>query len=755
MADPRDSDSRDARATPRDGDPPEWSAHAARVAPLVDGVEYYRAVREAMIHARRQILIVGWEIHSEIDLLRGDEARRAKRESGWPVRLADLLRELVEDRPGLRVRLLVWEGASLFALERQHLPRMKRPWDQHERIDLVWDRDTPRMGSHHQKIVAVDDRVAFVGGMDLTKSRWDDHEHRVDEPRRRNPGLLPTYGHPYHDAMLCVDDDAARTLADWCRQRWRRATGETIDPPPDPDADTGDDPWPGSAEPILTDRTVRFVRTQPDHAGRTEIRTVEESFLEQIRAARKLIYIETQYLASGRVADALRERLEDPDGPEIVLILPFGCPGRIQSLAMDTRRDELLDGLRDADTHGRLGVFWATLDAGDTADVFERSVYIHAKVLVVDDRLLRIGSANLNRRSMGLDTELDACVLLGEDEDTRPIAAFRRSLLAYLLGVQAARVADAEREHGSVLGAIRALQGGRRTLADLDHRAPEAAHGLRPSIDLADPDRPLDDIDADKVMEMVAEQAGLGERVRKACNVLTGLARRHRAPAGLLLLIAGLVALWAFTPLGESLDRERVQTLADRLRDSPAGVAGVLLGFTLLASIGFPVTVLVAAAGATLSVPWALGVCVLGVAGSSLAGFVVGRRVGPSGLSGRIGSVAERLRGRGVLAVAIVRNMPVAPYAIVNAAFGVAGVSWRDYLAGTIIGMLPGIVMLAIFGERIGAFLADPTPAGVAAVLAIGAAIIGLALLAQRFLRRVDPAGRTERDDAAAPDGGR
>ena len=747
MADPRDS--HDARDTPRDGDPPEWSARAARVAPLVDGVEYFRAVREALIHAQHQILIVGWEIHSEIDLLRGDEAERAKRESGWPVRFADLLRKLAEERPGLHARLLVWEGASLFALERQHLPRMKRPWDKHDRIELVWDKDTPRMASQHQKIVVVDDRVAFVGGMDLTRSRWDDHDHRIDEPRRRNPGLIPTHGHPYHDAMLCVDADAARSLGDWCRERWRRATGERPEPP-DPPRDAPD-PWPESAEPVLADRTVRFVRTQPEHAGRPEIRRVEESFLEQIRGADDLIYIETQYLASGRIADALRERLEDPDGPEIVLILPYGCPGRVQSLAMDTRRDELLDQLRAADPGGRLGVYWATLDAGNTEEVFERSVFIHAKVLIADDRLLRIGSANLNRRSMGLDTELDAIVDAGDDDD-RPIAGFRRRLLAHLLGVEPGRIEEAEREHASVVGAIRALRGGRRTLADLDHRAPDAAHELRPDIDLADPDRPLDDIDADRLMEMIAEQTGLGERFRKAYAQATGLARRHGSKAAVLGVIAGLVALWAFTPLGDALDRERVQTLAERLRESPAGIAGVLLGFTLLASVGFPVTVLVAVTGATLSVPWALGVSVLGVAGSSLAGFVVGRRVGPSGLGGRTGSIAERLRGRGVLAVAIVRNMPVAPYAVVNAAFGVAGVSWRDYLAGTIIGMLPGIVMLTVFGERLGSILADPTPAGIAGLVAIALAIIGVAVVAQRLLKRFAPEDLTEDKDTQTTD---
>jgi len=174
----------------------EWRARTSRLAPVVDGVDYYRFLRDALIRARRDVLIVGWDLHSEIDLLRGEEAARASRESAWPVRLADLLLRLVQERGDLHIRLLIWRGASLFALERQHWPRMKRPWADHPRLELEWDSDTPRIASQHQKFVVIDDAIAFTGGMDLTSSRWDTHEHAPIDARRRLPGLLPLRGDP-------------------------------------------------------------------------------------------------------------------------------------------------------------------------------------------------------------------------------------------------------------------------------------------------------------------------------------------------------------------------------------------------------------------------------------------------------------------------------------------------------------------------------------------------------------------------------
>lgn len=513
-----------------------WRARTGRIAPLIDAAAYFGAAREAIMNARRQVLIVGWELHSEVELLRGEQAEH--RRDDRPVVLADLLQWAVEERPELRVYLLIWSGASLFALEREHLPRMKRPWEMHERIRLEWDRDTPSLGSQHQKLVVVDDLVAFVGGIDLTKARWDTHEHKREDPRRRTPGMFSSPSHPYHDAMLALDSDAARTLGEHARSRWRRATGESLDPPTLDESPP--DPWPASVEPLLRDREVSFALTEPKFNGRVGTRQVERSFLDQFRAARSLIYLETQYLAAERLAEVLADRLREPRGPEVVIVLPYGCPGLVQSIAMDRQRDRLLDRLRDADEHDRLRALWPTLAGGDTTRPFADSVYVHAKVTVIDDRLLRIGSANLNNRSMGLDSELDAFIEVGDDAEARGrVASFRRRSMSYLLGCDAEEIARAEADAGSVVAAIDRLRGGERTLWPFEHRAAKLARAVPLDIRLADPDEPPDELDTQRVLEALAESTGIPERARLARSRLIGLARRHK-PAAALLAVACL-----------------------------------------------------------------------------------------------------------------------------------------------------------------------------------------------------------------------
>ena len=736
--------------TARDGDASgdawEWRVHADRLAPLIDGIEYFRAVRSAMTRARRQILILGWELHSEIDLVRGEAAEQIARQDGWPVRLADLLQALVEERPELEVQLLIWEGASLFAIERQFVPRMKRPWDRHPRLTLVWDRDTPPLGSHHQKLVVVDDRVAFAGGMDLTQSRWDTHAHRIGDERRRKPGLLPFHGDPYHDAMIALDGEAAATLGSWSRERWLRATGERLDAPEPPAAGVeGTDPWPEDVEPLLTDRVVSFALTQPDFGGRPEKRQCEQAFLVQIRAARRLIYIETQYLAASDVVEALCERLAEPDGPEVVLILPFGCPGTLQSLAMDTRRDELFAKLRAADRHDRFGVYWPTLAGGATEDVFDQSVYVHAKLMVVDDRILRVGSANLNERSMGLDTELDVFVEVADETDREAIARFRRRSLSYLLGVEAERLAAVEAEQGSLVATIDALRDGDRTLQPFDHAAPDrnGEHSL--AIELADPSRPLDDVDVQTVLEAMAQSAGVVPRLRGVANEAIGVFRRSRGAFLSLAALLVVAVLIAFTPLRDWLDRSVLVDLLGSIGHGPMGLLGALGAFVLLGSLGFPITVLVAATGAAIGSWWAAAFAFVGVMGASVAGFFVGRRmpglVGDDLAEGRFARIRRAVENDSVLAIAVIRNIPVAPFTVVNALIGLSGVRWGAYLLGTAIGMLPGTILLSVFGYELGDLLRDPSPRAIVGAAAAIVAIVAVSVLGQRWLGDLEEEG--------------
>ena len=184
--------------------------------------------------------------------------------------------------------------------------------------------------------------------------------------------------------------------------------------------------------------------------------------LAAIAAARHVIYLENQYLASRDLADAIAERLREPDGPEIVIVMPRSSESRLEQQAMDSARYRLLEILWAADDHERLGVYWPVTDGGTP-------IYVHSKVLVVDDRLVRVGSSNLNNRSMGFDSECDLAV---EADPTAPehdavratITSVRHRLIAEHLDVSIGEFERVMDERGSFLRAVESLRGEGRTL---------------------------------------------------------------------------------------------------------------------------------------------------------------------------------------------------------------------------------------------------------------------------------------------------
>ena len=200
-----------------------WRVERAdRMAVLVDAGAFFRAVREALLKAKRSVFIVGWDLHSQTRLV--GETDRA--DDGYPETLADFLSALVRERPKLTVRLLLWDYSVLYANERELFPRIALGWKTPDRVRFALDDAVPFGASQHQKLVIVDDCVAFSGGLDVTIRRWDTSAHEVDSPHRVDPN-----GHPYrpfHDVQAVVDGAAARALGGIGRARWMCLTGERV-----------------------------------------------------------------------------------------------------------------------------------------------------------------------------------------------------------------------------------------------------------------------------------------------------------------------------------------------------------------------------------------------------------------------------------------------------------------------------------------------------------------------------------------------
>ncbi|MEO3431663.1 VTT domain-containing protein [Inquilinus sp. CAU 1745] len=686
--------------------------HADRVALLIDGEAYFAALRSAIMQARKSIVILAWELHTKVELVRG-----APPDDGWPVALGALLRRAVDENRDLQVRVLLWDYAVIYALERELFPRIRRPWDNRRRIVFRTDGHHPPTASHHQKLVVIDDNLAFCGGLDITANRWDTSDHRAADPRRTNPD--GDRYEPFHDVQMMVDGDAARALGDLARDRWRRAAGRRF-----ADWKSGDgDPWPVETVPDVRSVQVAIARTESPWRDRQEVREVEKAWVTAVEAARRHIYIENQYFTSGRVGDAIARRLDEEDGPEIVIVLPRRNNGWLEEETMGVGRDRLIRRLRRADRRDRLRICHPVL-AGDHPP----DLNIHAKVMVVDDRLMRVGSSNLSNRSMGLDTECDLLVEAGERPEVRQaIARFRDRLLAEHLDQTTDTVRETIAETGSLIETIGRLTGGGRRLEVFDEPAPETRDVMVPEFELIDPDRPVppEQIAARLITPEDFESPD-GQEPDEASRW-----RRLRRPIAILLAAAFLAAAWIWTPLSDYANPSAAIDWARGWQDATLAPLIVIGLFVLGGLVSFPVTVMISMVGVVFHPFWGSLYAFVGILLSASLLFFIGFALGRdaiSRLSGRtFAAINDRLGRRGITTVAIIRMVPIAPFSLVNVAAGALRIRFRDFMIGTIMGMGPGTVALILLGDRFAAMIEDPTPRS---ITLLGAAILLLVALA-------------------------
>ena len=443
---------------------------ANRAAMIVDAADYYHCAMQAMLNAKSQILLVGWDFDTRIPL---DSEPPAP---GVPTAVGPFLTWLRKHRPGLKIHILAWDEGLLHVPGRGTTAFRLLRWRFDPNIFMRWDSSHPLNASHHEKILVVDDKIAFCGGIDITAERWDTRCHRDEEPGRRRPFTHRKYD-PWHDATMAVDGRAARALGDLARKRWTIATGETLPVP-----ETDHDPWPTGLEPVFADVPVAIARTRGKQNDQSEAREIEALFLDLIKIAKTSVYIETQYFSSRAVAKAIADRLDKPDCPEFVIINPREGRGWLDEAVMGPARAELVKVLRKRDRHGRFRIYTPVTEGGN-------DIYVHAKIMIVDDIFLRVGSANLNNRSMGLDSECDVLV----DGRRRPAAkaairAIRADLLAEHLGVDAKECRDWLNEEGKLIATIEKLRGRGRTLVPFEPPKAAAVQKAMAKSELLDPE---------------------------------------------------------------------------------------------------------------------------------------------------------------------------------------------------------------------------------------------------------------------------
>jgi len=676
---------------------------ASRIAIIHDAATTFAAMASAMLAARKSIFIVGWDLDSRTVL-------RQRGVGADETRLLPLLRECLAREADLHVFLLLWDYSVIYAWERQANPENEFG-HVHPRLHFALDDDHPWGGSHHQKILVVDDEVAFIGGVDITLHRWDTPEHRVyDERRIDGQGLH--YG-PFHDVHAAVAGRAAQALGHLTRDRWKRRQEPTWLPPV---RELSEPPygWPPELPVDATDLEVGLARTDI-RPGQPPTKEVELLTLAAIAAARRWIYMENQYLTAEPVCRALGAQLKRKSGPEVLLLLPEVEAGWKEQSSMGILRAQAFRYLLRKDRHSRLRLLTPIVsENGKTC-----SISVHSKVLVIDDRLAKVGSSNLSSRSMGLDTECDLAVEASDARASEFVASVRNRLLAEHLGLSESAVRQQLDGHGSLCRVVdeHPKDSSRRLVL-----TPKAAEAL---LDLAvlggafvDPPEPWS---ANLIVEQVVP-VPLRRR----------LARRWLRPLAITaLVIAAWFALRSWVG-GTAHLRVLVGETLTGIAQRPAGTLLVVLFYAAAGALFVPVTLLATTTLAVFGLWPGVAIAWTGSLLSATFSHTVGKALGPrvvSWLPSRVGQGVRRFFDRqSFWAVVFMRNVPIANFGALNLAAGALGVRRRSFVLGNMVGLLPGLLGLGVLVDRTLALVYKPTALNIAVFGAVAGAVVATAL---------------------------
>jgi phospholipase D1/2 len=442
------------------------AAPADRATLLIDGEDYFSALRLALLQARKLIVIAGWDFDSRVHLPTRHNATGEALAA--PTQLGDLLGYLARTRPGLQIHVSRWNYHWIYRDDRE--PDTRRQLESRG-IYFYEDDRHPTTGCVHHKIVVIDDALAFIGGIDLTHHRWDTREHLPGDARRRGMNGQPYM--PVHDTQLCVSGPVVADIAAYLRENWP-------DGVPPPEVASPGDCWPEGL-PVHFERINAAVcRTLPTPPAEQPIREIEAFYLAAIDRVQSSLYLENQYFTCTRIAEAIARRCREAPALQGLLV---GMERPKTPVELHTMGHGLQQFSRVLAANGaseRVPLV-AALSNG-------AGINLHSKLGLFDDRWLTVGSANLNRRSMGFDVECNLVLEAVSAEHRQRMAELRNDLLAE--HTSSTPHAVSEHVHSRGLASLPELSHGPRRLVALN---PEslAAHLGPLLVPLFDRDRHL------------------------------------------------------------------------------------------------------------------------------------------------------------------------------------------------------------------------------------------------------------------------
>ena len=674
-----------------------WSIKpASRAAVLIDGENYFGALYEAILNARQMITILAWDIDSRMRLTRGEDGSEDHD-------LSDVLCSALEANPELNIYILNWDWAMLYSLEREWLPNYRTAWQNQSRLHFELDGECPTGSSQHQKIIVIDDLIAFCGGFDLGKDRWDTSSHSPNDPKRINPDNS-SYP-PFHDVQWLVEGEIAQKLGELTRERWHRATNHRL-----PDCKKpSNSPWPKGVEPDFEDVDINISLTFPKYQNCPAHREVEQLYLDSISAAKTLIYVENQYMSSHSIMTALIERLEEKKGPKVVLVLPKQTGGWLEQNTMDVLRARIIVKIHESDLHGHLRVCYPHQEA-----LGENYISVHSKTMIIDDHFLRVGSSNLSNRSMGFDSECDLSIEAKTTKDSEKIKEIRERLLSEHLGLSIEDFREELEKQTDLLALIDARSEYDHSLKPLHCEVDELVEQLLPDYQVIDPEKPINAEDMATLLVPVKQQKSFRMQWLIVAVIIT-------------FLIA-MTLIWRFTPLADVINQDSISNLAEQINKLPFSPVIILFCFTIASVFAFPVTLLIIVSVLTFGPWWGSFYALIGSIFGALSGFAIGSLVGKSLIEKLTGSAISRLSlrlaRRGIISVITVRIIPVAPFTIINLIAGASHIKLRDFFIGTLIGLIPGILTLTLFADSLIETIIHPDPSQIMILIGVMAIVV-------------------------------
>lgn len=640
---------------------------------IVDYADYYRDLAESLMKAKHSIFITGWDIDSRIQLLREGTPDN-------PTTLYEILTLRARGNPNLQIYLNRWNYSFIMAGSREPMAVWRWRKAMLPNIHYIRDGMVPVGACHHQKIVIVDDEIAFMGGMDISFGRWDKRSHYPHNEKRTDPGGLynpvsKVVFPAYHDIQTIVSGPAAKALAELSRERWRIAAGYDAVPMRKTRSQEKPDVWPESEEVDLEHISIAIARTIPKYANYTPAYEIEQIYLDEISRARKFIYFENQYFTRKNIAQALCRQLDENPDLRILMVSSYNPQGFFEKITMWVGRMKFKQILHRR--HYKRVCMAYPISRGNGT---KRPVRIHSKFMVVDDAFMHVGSANLNNRSMGMDTECDIIYQADTNKHKKTFEHLRNDLIREHTGMKTKDIQALIDQGRSPHEFMQVVPDSRQSLvkwrdgkffsgspSEIPYYIGDSEKGLIPGM-------PLPDDDTSRAT----------------------LFPRKTIAALFLFLAASALMIWS-RDVGwtENIGTDDgLKETLETIRQSPNALL-TSIGLYILASYLFvPVTLLTAIVATVFGYWQSLFICATGAVASAILGYGTGRLIGRDKFRFFTGTTLERLKSQAkrsnIITMTFLRMIPVAPFSMVNIAIGILQMPFLVYFTGSILGLVPG-----------------------------------------------------------------